>query len=321
MSTSRFTRRRALAMGGGAAAAGLLTGVPFGSSALAASKGALKQHGKLPAAEIQKIVQAEGTVTDGVLSISIDRDDLGNVKGPLGVTFTGSFELDGALTFEPLGNDLAFFNGDLPLKPDETQAFIDALIANDLTFQAFHQHYIEMSPQIWFIHWRGVGNPLRLAQAVHNVLKATGTRLPQTMPSNPKSPLDAKRLGKILGGAAQIGSNGVVTVNVNRGDKIVIGGVHASPDANIATGIEFKPRTSKGSTADVGPDFAMTGSEVQPVISLMRKQGWFVGCLYNQETEEFPQLYFSHMLKTGNAYTLAAEIRLGLDKTDSEKVA
>ncbi len=246
MSTSRVTRRRALAIGGGAATAGLLTGVPFGGSALAASKGGLKQHGKLPAAEIQKIVQAQGTLTDGVLSIDIDRDDLGKVKGPLGVTFTGSFELDGTLTFEPLGDNLAFFNGDLPLKPDETQRFIDALIANGLTFQAFHQHYIEMSPQIWFIHWRGVGEPLKLAQAVHNVLKATGTQLPQTMPSKPKSPLDAKRLGKILGGDAQIGSDGVVTVSVNRRDTIVIGGVHASADSNIATDIEFKPRSGEG---------------------------------------------------------------------------
>ena len=321
MPASRFTRRRALAMGGGAATAGLLGGVPFPGSALAASKGAAKQHGKLPAAEIQKIVGAQGTVTDGVLSISIDRDDLGKVKGPLGVTFTGSFELDGSLTFEPLGNDLAFFNGDLPLKPQETQAFIDALIANDLTFQAFHQHYIEMSPQVWFIHWRGLGNPLKLAQAVHNALKTTGTRLPQTMPSNPKSPLDAKRLGKILGGAAQIGSDGVVTVNVNRRDKIVIGGVHASPESNISIGIEFQPRSSKGSTVWAAPDFGMISTEVQPAIALMRKQGWFVSCLYNQETAESPQLYWAHMLKTGDAYALASEIRLGLDKTDTNRTA
>jgi Domain of Unknown Function (DUF1259) len=318
MTSSRITRRHALALGGGVAAAGLAGGVPFSGSALAASSHVLKQHGKLPAAEIQKIIQAQGTISDGVLSIGIDRDDLGEVKGPLGVTFSGSFELDGALTFEPLGEDLAFFNGDLPLKASETQAFIDAVIANGLTFQAFHQHYIEMNPPIWFIHWRGVGSPLKLAQAVRNVLKATATQLPQTMPSDPKSSLDAKRLAKILGGDAQIGSNGVVTVDVSRRDRIVIGGVHASADSNISTDIEFKPRSSKGSLADVGPDFSMTGSEVQPVIALMRKQGWFVACLYNQETEESPQLYFSHMLKTGNAYTLAAEIRLALDKTDSE---
>jgi hypothetical protein len=318
MSASHITRRRALALGGGTAAGSLIAGVPFAGPAVAASKRVLKQHGKLPADEIQKIVQAQGTVTDGVLSIDIERSDIGNVKGPLGVTFSGSFEIDGTLTFEPLGDDLAFFNGDLPLRAEEANGFIDALIANGLTFQAFHQHYIEMSPQVWFIHWRGVGSPLKLAQAVRDVLKATGTPLPQTMPSHPKSPLDAKRLGKILRGDAQIGSDGVVTVNVNRRDAIIIGGVHASPDSNIATGIEFKPRSAKGSLADVGPDLSLIGSEVQPVVALMRRQGWFVGCLYNQETEESPQLYFSHMLKTGNAYSLAAEIRLGLDKTNSE---
>ncbi len=61
----------------------------------------------------------------------------------------------------------------------------------------------------------------------------------------------------------------------------------------------------------------MTGREVEPVVTL-RSRGWFVGCLYNQETEEDPQLYFAHMLNTGDAYTLAAEIRAGLDGTDAK---
>jgi hypothetical protein len=33
---------------------------------------------------------------------------------------------------------------------------------------------------------------------------------------------------------------------------------------------------------------------------VMLARGWFVGCLYNQETAEHPQLYFSHQLKTGD---------------------
>ncbi|WP_223642728.1 hypothetical protein [Corallococcus sp. EGB] len=56
-----------------------------------------------------------------------------------------------------------------------------------------------------------------------------------------------------------------------------------------------------------------------PVVRLMLlKKGWFQGCLYNQETDERPQLYFDHMLKRGNAYDLAREIRKGLDLTDAE---
>ncbi|MDQ6731840.1 MAG: DUF1259 domain-containing protein [Actinomycetota bacterium] len=123
--------------------------------------------------------------------------------------------------------------------------------------------------------------------------------------------------GRILGGQATIGSNGVVTVNVSRGGRIVVDGVHVSPEANISTGIQFKPLGRTGSHAAAGPDFAMTGREVMPVVKLMRAKGWYVGCLYNQETEGYPQLYFSHMLKTGDAYQLAAEIRAGLDKTNA----
>ena len=40
-------------------------------------------------------------------------------------------------------------------------------------------------------------------------------------------------------------------------------------------------------------------------------------CLYNQETAEHPQLYFSHDFKTGDAIALARQLRRGIDRTDS----
>lgn len=310
-------RRAAFAAFGGAAAAGhLLTSAAPASAHSSCAPTGRKQSGKLPAARIQKIIQAEGTVTKGVLSIDISRDDLGTVHGPRGVEFTGSFELDGTLTFMPLGDHLAFFNGDIPLKPSETQRFIDAIIANDLVLQALHQHYIETRPNVWFIHWRGVGAPLDLARRVHSALKATATPLPQTKPSKPHSPLNAKRLASILRGDAQIGDNGVVTVEIDRSDRTVIAGVEAAAGSNISTTVQFKPLG--GSHAWVGPDFSMRGPAVMRVIPLMRRLGWFQGCLYNQETQETPQLFFDHMLKKGDAYALAAEVRQGLDLTHAQ---
>ncbi len=316
------TRRRALALGGGAAAGGFISGaLPVTGTAVADGHkhhGLRHQHGKLPAKQIQQIVQAEGTVTKGVLGIDIERKDIGDVAGPLGVTFTPAFEINGTLTFEPLGSDYAFFNGDLALKPEETNPFIDAIIANGLIFQAFHQHYIETNPNVWFIHWRGEGPPLKLAQAVHNVLKVTSTPLPQTMPAHPTTPLNADRLASILHGDAEVGDEGVVTVTIDRTNRIIIDDVVVSPESNIYTEVQFKPLSSSGSIAAVGPDFSMESSEVMPVVTLMRRLGWFQGCLYNQETNEHPQLYFDHMLKVGNPYTLAHEIRRGLDLTDAE---
>jgi hypothetical protein len=314
-----ISRRRVLVLGGGAAAGGVLSAAtPLTAAAVAHDHHHRSQRGMLPADQIQQIVQAQGTVTNGVLSIDIERQDIGDVAGPLGVTFTPAFEVDGTLTFQPLGYGNAFFNGDLALKPEETNPVIDAIVANGLTFQAFHQHYIETSPNVWFIHFRGEGGPLELARGVYNVLKATATPLPQTMPANPTTPLDPDRLASILHGDAQVGDEGVVTVSVSRTGTIVIDGISVSPEANISTEVQFKPLSSSGSSAAAGPDFSLTSSEAQPVVSLMRRQGWFVGCLYNQETNEYPQLYFSHMLKTGDAYTLAQDIRRGLDLTDSQ---
>jgi hypothetical protein len=320
-----ISRRRALSIGGGLAAGGVISGVgPLAGSALAHGRHEhhhddhRDQDGALPADQIQEIVQAEGTVTKSVLSIDVERKDIGDVSGPLGVTFTPAFEIDGTLTFQPLGHRSAFFNGDIALRPEETQDVIDAIIANGLIFQAFHQHYIETTPNVWFIHFRGEGDPLKLATAVHNVLKATSTPLPQTMPSNTTTPLDPDKLASILHGDAQVGDEGVVTVTIDRADTIVIDDIHVSPEANISTTVQFKPLASSGSSAAVGPDFSMKSSEVMPVVSLMRSLGWFQGCLYNQETNEHPQLYFDHMLKVGDAYSLAQEVRRGLALTAVE---
>ena len=315
-----ISRRRALALGGGAAAGGVLSGaLPLASAAAARpGKAYASQRGALPVDDIEGILQAEGMVSKGVLSIDIEREDIGDVAGPLGVTFTPAFEIDGTLTFQPLSRDRAFFNGDLALKPEETNPFIDAIIANGLIFQAFHQHYIEMRPNVWFIHWRGEGEPRRLARAVKNVLNVTSTPFPQMPPAHPTTPLDPDRLADILHGSASVGDEGVVTVEIDRSDTIVIDGIHVSPEANISTNVEFKPVSNSGSSAWAGPDFSMKSSEVMPVVTLMRHQGWFQGCLYNQETNEHPQLFFDHMLKQGDAYELAREIRRGLDLTDAE---
>jgi hypothetical protein len=66
---------------------------------------------------------------------------------------------------------------------------------------------------VWFIHWRGPGDPLALATAVHKTVKATSTPLPQAPPANPTAPLDPERLKSILHGFdVDVGSDGVVTV-------------------------------------------------------------------------------------------------------------
>jgi hypothetical protein len=312
-----LTRRRALTLGG-ASLAGLAA--PGAASARSATAHAALYHrrGSLPVGAIQDIIGAEGSVSGGVLGIAIERMDIGSVKGPMGVTFPPSFELNGDLTFQPLGTDLAFFNGDLALKAAELNPVIDAIHKSGLTFQAMHQHYFNLDPMVWFIHFRGLGKPRALAQAVRHVLAATATPLPQKRPAKPTTPLDHAKLAKTLHGSSEIGGDGVVTVSVSRSDRIVIGNVQVSPETNISTNVQFLPLGAQANRAAAAPDFSMTAAEVEPVCRRMRAAGFEIGCLYNQETDEHPQLYFAHMLGVGEPQQLAVAIRKGLDLTKAD---
>jgi hypothetical protein len=307
------SRRQVLRLGG--AAGGLLAAGPLlaAGSAEAASKAhgaAVSPAAGLPVKLIERIVGAQGTVSSGVLQIEIDRDDIPGVHKE-GVPIKPSFEINGTFCFQALHDGSVVMNGDFAFKPEEMNPAIDQMLRHGLVWQAQHQHLFGLQPMVWFMHMRGRGSARQLAEAVHAVLKVTSVPLPQAPPKNPKTPLDVHRLAAIIGGAATVGAAGVVTVDVTRRDRVRLGGVEISPELNIFTPVSFQPMG--GDHAVVVPDFGMTAQEIQPVTRVMRAQGWEANCLYNQETDEFPQLYFSHQFKVGNAYQLAREVRRGLD--------
>ncbi len=275
-------------------------------------------RGSLPTQAMNRIIGADGTWSNGVLGYSIDRQDINNVTLN-GTPIKPSFQINGSIDFQPLGHGQAFMNGDFPFKPSELDSAISALVANHITFQAEHQHMYDFSPMVWFMHFRAKGNAAQIAREIRNVINTTSTPLPQSSPSNPPTPLNANRLKRILHGYdAQVSSDGVVTVFVARRNPIFIDGVKVKPATNIATNVAFEPLNSSGTQAAVIPDYAMQANEINRVMSVERSRGWDIGCLYNQETDEHPQLYFSHQFKTGDPYQLAQEVRAGLDQTNAQ---
>ncbi len=321
--TKHMTRRQALTAGIGVvgAATALSVGVyPALAQHPEASAASSSSVGDLPVKQIEEIMEAPGMVMNGVLGIEIEREDLHVIQR---VTVDGTipykpaWENNGTFYFQSLGNGQAIMNGDFGgLLPTEIDPFIDKLLEGGLIFQALHQHFYDLFPQVYFIHMRAVGDPLKIARALIAAVKVTGTPLPQTAPSNPTTPLPAEELGDILGETPTVGASGVVTVDIPRRNTVILGGIRINPFLNIATDVAFEP-LSNGQTA-VAADFSMVASEVQNVIRVMRQQGWEIGCLYNQETDEQPQLYFSHTVKVGNAVELAKEVRRGLNQTNSK---
>lgn len=316
--TPSLTRRRTVTLGGGVAGGLAVASLIKPAYADSDNDGDHdKDQGSLPVKQIEQIMQANGTVSSGVLTITMDRKHLKSSL-PGNIPVTPGVLLNAAYYFQSTGNGKAAMNANICLKPSETNKFIDALIANGLTVQAFHQHLTDLNPMFWFVHFRGSGDPLKLAQATRNALKATSITLPQHNPAHPPTPFDHKKLAHILGGSAQVGSSGVVTVSVDRAEKIHLGGEKIHPGLGVAATIAFQPLDPHGKKALAIPDFALIAKEVDPVFKTMRSQGFIIGCLYNQETDEQPQLYFSHQWATGDVYDLAQKIRNGLNHTNSK---
>ncbi len=319
-SGSNLTRRHALKLGAG------MTGGMIAAATLA-ERWAFAQ-GELPAPdhhrrpgtfntapppdvqhEIESIVEAPGTVSNGVLSININRTDITGVTVH-GVPVTPEFLLNGTLVFQRLQGNQVMMNADMALRAKELDPFISAMIQNNIVFQAEHQHLYDLQPLVWFTHFRMKGRPDTVARAVKAALNVTSTPFPQTASKHPTTPLPAQEIGQILGAKPSIMANGVIQYQIPRAESMMLGGAHINPYLNVESPVVFQPLHG-GKMAAAVPDFGMIAPEINNVVGTMRRLGWDIGCLYNQETDEYPQLYFSHNFKTGNPIQLAHEIRQG----------
>lgn len=290
-----------------------IVGITVSGAAAGPSKPAASTSHRLPVGKIESIEQADGSYSNGVLAIDIDRAGTYHLHG---TKLAEDFEVQHELYFQSLGNGKALFNGELAVPQSRVQPTIDAIEEQGLIFQALHQHFMDIHPMVWFIHFRGTGDPQALARRVHTVVEATDVTLPQTTPKHPQTSLPAQKLARILGGTGQVEAHGVVDVDIDRKNTEVLGGYKAKPDLGVAPDVEFMPLGH--GRALVVPDFGMTTGEVQKVTSTMRAQGWTDECLYNQENGEYPQLFWSHMVKRGNATTLAKQVRHALDQMNVE---
>jgi hypothetical protein len=303
-----WNRRHILKMGA-SLSGGLLVATSFGNPIrLAAEQETVPSE--TARRQIEEILNAKGNVSDGVFHIDIDRKDMDSVT-LRGIPIKPSFQINGAIFFQSIGAERVMMNADLAVKPDELDRFIDRLLTHDVVFQAEHQHMFDFSPMVWFVHFRAEGDPRHIAEGVRDALDATSTPLPQKPAEHATTPLPAEEMGRILGAKPEVKEDGVVTFDIPRRERILLGGIEISPYLNVDTDVAFQPL--EGGRAAAVPDYSLLPSEIQRVVGQKLHEGWEIGCLYNQETAESPQLYFSHQFRTGDPLQLAREIRGALN--------
>jgi hypothetical protein len=207
--------------------------------------------------------------------------------------------------------------GDLVLTEDEIGPVMQKLMDSGIEITALHNHLLQETPRVMYMHIHGRGDAVQLATAVHAALALTKTPPPAPAPAAPPDlGFDSKQVDSLLGYSGK-NNNGIYQFAVPRAEKITDGGMPVPPSMGVATSINFQP-TGSGKAAITG-DFVLIGKEVNPVIKALRQNGIAVTAVHSHMLDEQPRLFFMHFWGNDDAVKLAKGLRAALDQTNSSK--
>ena len=252
---------------------------------------------------------------DGAHRFAMPRSDLKVTAN--GVEIKAGFALGSWAAFQTMGNHSDVM-GDLVLTDNEVGPVMQKLVDSGMEITALHNHLLNESPHIMYMHIHGQGDPVKLATSLHDALALTKTPPAGPAPSGapPDLGFDGKQLDATLGQAGR-NNNGIYQYSVPRVEKITDGGMTVPNSMGVATAINFQP-TGAGKAAITG-DFVLIGGEVNPVIKALRQNGIAVTALHSHMLDEQPRLYFMHFWANDDAQKLAKGLRAALDQTNSAK--
>jgi hypothetical protein len=260
----------------------------------------------------------------GVYRVGLPRTDL---KVTLdGVDIKPGFALGGWVAFEKTGKE-SMMMGDLVLTGDEVSPVMKKLLDGGIQVTALHNHLLRNQPFTMYMHVLGMGDPVKLATALHAALvesktplspAATGTSQPAaTAPAAPPPiDLDTAALDQALG-AKGANNGGIYQFSIPRAEAIKDGGMAVPPALGSAQAINFQP-TGGGKAAITG-DFVLIAKEVPPVMKALRDNGIEVTALHNHMIDDEPRLFFMHFWANDDAAKLAQGLKAALSHVNIAK--
>jgi hypothetical protein len=253
------------------------------------------------------------TTGDGIVRVTWARSDV-----PVhidGMSFPVAAGLTSWAAFAPTPTGTMLM-GDTVVFQDEVSPAMDAAFAHGLEITALHNHFLYDEPRVYFMHIGGHGDAVQLARGVRAMWDAvrdvrSGLAVPaRSFPGAAPTPgvLDAETIGRITGQETAVKDGGVVKVTIGR--EAAMHGATFSGSMGLTTWAAF---TGSDELAAIDGDFAMTASEVQPVLRALRRAGIHVVALHNHMIGEEPAYYFTHFWGKGPAAKLARGFRSALD--------
>jgi len=259
-------------------------------------------------AAIDQALGRSGQKTGDVYRVGFPRSDLHvSVKG---LAIKPGLALGSWVAF--LGtDDNAMVMGDLVLLEEELNPVMAKLRSSGFDITAVHNHLMEETPKVLYLHYMGHGAAAQLAISLRAALSVSKTPLekPTAAAEEPAPPAWVKTTDDAVGRKGTF-RGGVLSYGVPRSGTITMAGMTIAPGAGVGEAINFQAADS-GNVATTG-DFVLTADEVNPVISELQGHHIFVTALHSHMLTEEPRLFFMHFWCVGSPESVGAGIKAAL---------
>lgn len=258
---------------------------------------------------IDQALGRSGQKTGDVYKVSFPRSDLH--VSVHGLAIKPGLALGSWAAF--LGSDdNAMVMGDLVLLEDELNPVMDKLRAAGFEITAVHNHLMDETPRVLYMHYMGHGPAKQLADSLKAALAVSKTPLEKPAAAEePAPPAWVKSVEDSVGRKGTF-KGGVLGYGLARSDSISSAAMTIPPAAGVAEAINFQAADS-GQVATTG-DFVLTADEVNPVLSELRTHNISVTALHSHMLTEQPRLFFMHFWGVGTPESVGAGIKAALSK-------
>jgi hypothetical protein len=210
-------------------------------------------------------------------------------------------------------DDNAMVMGDLVLLQEELNPVMAKLQSSGFEITAVHNHLLEESPRVIYMHYMGHGAAAQLAASLRAALAASKTPLgkPAAATEEGAPPAWVKSVEDAVGRQGTY-KGGVLSYGVARSAAVTMAGMTIPPAAGVAESINFQEAES-GRVATTG-DFVLTAEEVNAVISELHDHHISVTALHSHMLTEEPRQFFMHFWSVGTPQSVGAGIKAALSK-------
>lgn len=265
---------------------------------------------------VEQALGKSGSMQPGdVYKVSFPRSDLKVTAA--GVEVKPALALGTWVAFKRMG-DMTVVMGDLVLAENEITPVLSKLQQAGVETTALHNHVLNESPRVMYMHIHAMGDAVTIAKAIHDALALTKTPFAASASTATADiGIDTKQIDQIMGQSGKV-NGGVYQFSIARADEITdTMGNHKMlipPAMGLAEAINFQP-TGAGKAAITG-DFVLLAGEVTPVMKALRENGIEVTAVHSHMFTENPRLLFMHFWANDDALKLARGLRAALDKVN-----